>query len=206
MSVSNVTAIIQAITDCNNNPANQACRPSEQDFRLWNLQLLCEVAQAGGGGASGPQLFSACLCDDVNGDGSVVVNFIRVVSITDGGVLAQVGDFLPDYSATYTPLGTVTPCGEVGAAPAIAQVRELLVGPTTWVRPANLQSLTYKYITDGGTGGATVTDNNTTVTPLVVGDIETFSTDPEFAVSLGGTFQLDLLAGDQIVILYTEII
>lgn len=56
---------------------------------------------------------TVCRCDDVNGDKTEIVSYVRVVSIADDGTVTVVGEYLPDFSAAYTPVNPID-CDDIG--------------------------------------------------------------------------------------------
>ena len=150
-----------------------------------------------------------CLCDDVNGDGTVVNRFIRIVSIASDGTITIVGDYLPDYSGPYTVQGTVRDCSDIGNNVFLVQNRIELAGIQAWTRPDLAESVTIKVRRVGDFNNPpTITDAAGTVTPLYAGDVETWSVEGNApAVSwLTGDFIVTLNHPDDIItIVWTQL-
>ncbi len=167
--------------------------------------------QPGNGTIEDPvHIMDRCLCDDVAGDGSVVVNFVRFFELdTTTGAISQIGDYRSDLSGPYVPQGTIRQCSEIGQTVFLNQGRVVLQGPAVWVRPDLVESVTVKVyrVTDPGQPPL-VTDYTTTTTPLMVGDVETWSIQGDMPAlqALTGTFQVETFgANDYVVILWTQL-
>ena len=148
------------------------------------------------------------LCDDVNGDGSVINPFNRVVQIGSTGAITTIGEYLPDYSASYTPTGTIIDCPQIDVAPQIVQRRTHLVGINNWIRPNNVISMTIFIRRVGDViNPITITDNDGIITPCFTGDSMSWGIpDGSFAL-LQGTFSINMPdIDDTITIQYLEVI
>lgn len=152
------------------------------------------------------EIYQRCLCDVTLAG---VVQFIRFYTYDPiSNSITNTGDWLPDLTAPYTVTGTVTDCSDVGAPTQLVQRRVLIQGASVWNRPNNVQSLTYKVRRLGNIlTPPTITDNTGNVTPLFIGDVETYSTVGDSNVLLGGTFTITTTdALDDIIIIYTELV
>lgn len=149
---------------------------------------------------------SLCLCDD---NGGVITSFRRFYEYNPNtDTVVFTGDWLTDLSAPYTPTGTVSDCGDIGAPPQIVQRRIELSGITTWSRPLTVQSMTIKVRRVGSIlTPPTITDNAGNITPLYIGDVETWSVLDTDTIVLQGTFTITLNnIGDAISVIYTELL
>lgn len=149
-----------------------------------------------------------CLCDDVNGDGSLVNSFRRVVQIGGTGTVTLIGDYLPDYSATYTPTGTIIDCSDIGVAAQLVQRRTHLTGVNNWVRPNTVTAMTIFIRRVGDvTNPITITDNNGTITPCYTGDSMSWGIPDGSFTLLQGTFSITMPdINDIVTIQYLELI
>lgn len=157
---------------------------------------------------SAAQVFKRCLCDDVNGDGSLIVNYVQFYQYDPGSnSITVTGNWNEDLTALYVPVNA-TDCNAIGAPQQIVQRRQDLTGVTAWVRPINVQSLTIKVRRVGDVlNPPTITDNNGTTTPLFIGDVETWSVLDTEALLLQGAFTITLNnVNDHITIIYTELL
>lgn len=151
------------------------------------------------------------LCDqhpppDV-GDGALVP-FLRVYAYNcDTGTLIGFSDFDFDGNA-FVVQGTVENCAD-GSCPdctfdSYRQHREQIVGAGAWVRPAGASSVTVKCRAVGNVlTSPTVTDVDAVVTPLFVGDEETWATPDGTPLSSGFTVTT-VDPGDLITIIWLE--
>lgn len=74
-----------------------------------------------------------CMCDDVNGDGSVIVPFNRLVEVDPtAGTSTPVGDFMADWSGNYTTQGTSGLCSDLGEAADIREIPMCDQGVNFW--------------------------------------------------------------------------
>lgn len=154
-------------------------------------------------------IYQRCLCDDVNGDQSLIVNYIefyRYDPVTNA--ITVIGTWREDLSATYIPVNPID-CNLIGNTVLLVQQREELTGIFVWNRPANqIQSITLKVRATGPTN-PTVRDNANRVTNLYLGDVETWSTldDTNAAGWLTGGFTITSIDPKTIItILYTELV
>ena len=148
------------------------------------------------------QLESVVLCDDVNGDGSLIVPFVRVVSVNaDTGVVMIVGQYTPDYSASYSPTNPVA-CGSIGNDVFYRQQRIALQGVGLWSRPSMVVRVTVTVVAVGNIANPPTVSCNSGTSPLFTGTSETWeSPDGNF---LSDTFSVSTKVGDIILIAYTE--
>lgn len=54
-----------------------------------------------------------CMCDNINGDGSLIEKFTRLISINTDGNILVLGDYTPGFTAEYTPISPIF-CEELG--------------------------------------------------------------------------------------------
>jgi len=180
--------------------------PGDSDWSTFIASLVhCDTT-------IGNEIESVCLCDDVNDDGSTIVEFIRIISIdVSGGIASTVGDFTPDYSSTYTTLGTVSTCGSIGSpVVGLNQGRDLLNSNTgdVWTRPSALvQSVSVKAVTILDAGNPpTITDYRNITSDLVAGDFEDWECQVDDGANvLAGTFTINISSGDVVVVIWTEL-
>lgn len=159
---------------------------------------------------SNKKVIQDCRCDDVNGDGSNIVKYVQFSTYDPAtNTIVVTGTWNEALTAPYVPVNPVD-CSSIGTQPLIVQQREHIVGANIWTRPANLiESVTIKvrYIGDI-LNPPTITDAAGRVTPLFVGDVETYSVLGGGATSvqwLTGQYIVTQNAGDVITILYTEL-
>ena len=153
------------------------------------------------------QIFQRCLCDDVNGDGSLIINYVQFYTYDPAtNAIAVTGNWLADLSATYTPINPID-CDSIGTDVKVVVRRFDLIGSSTWTMPVDVQSFTIRVRRIGDIlNPPTITDNNGTATPLFLGDVETYSILTEDSTVLQGTFSVtNNNAGDYITINYTQI-
>lgn len=147
--------------------------------------------------------FCQCFIDDVNGDGSELVEFsrgfIRTIQPDNSITVVTLGDFTDStFQNQYDPVGTVTACAMVGTDAELLQNRIELDGGV-WSPTALVESYTIRVIS--GTG-VTFTDSNGVVTPIVANEVLSYdSEDEHFETSPIVTVP----AGNQVVITYTEL-
>jgi len=145
------------------------------------------------------------MIDDVNSNGLNLVPFNRIVTInaTTGALVASY-DFTEDMSATYTPVGTVTPCNGTGTLAILVPRRLHLTGPTTFSMSNTTQSITFKVRSVGDLLNPPTITDNIGATPIYEGE-ETWSALDNHFVILTGTLDLTLFAGDEITVIWTEL-
>lgn len=154
------------------------------------------------------EIYQRCQCDDINGDGSVVIRYIEFYQYDPAtNTITVLGTFSSDLSTPYVPINPVD-CGTLGTEPQIVQRRIELSGVTAWNRPLTVQSMTIKVRRVGSIlTPPTITDNAGNITPLYIGDVETWSVLDTAATVLQGTFTITLNnVGDTISVIYTEMI
>lgn len=150
------------------------------------------------------QFDQICLCDDVNGDGSNIVPFVRVIEYVEGGTVQIFGDFTPDYSAPYSATNPVD-CNSIGS-PTNSGIRGLDVPPSqVWASlPVTAESVTVIARTIGNPATPpTITTDAGTVS-LILGQPYTWRK-AESAVFLNGTFSVTTGAGDNVSVIWTEV-
>ena len=153
---------------------------------------------------SNTSLIDKCICmiDDVNGDGSLLVNFIRLVTLNIAtGELVEFYDFATDMSATYAPIGPTSECASIGATATLVAHREHLIGPAVWSLPPTAQAVAIVTIANAGGGTITTVDG---AGALIIGT-EMWSAQDGAFVILTGPIDLNLLAGDEVLVIYTEL-
>jgi hypothetical protein len=153
-------------------------------------------------------VYQRCLCDDVNGDGSLIVPFVQFYTYDHvNNVIAFTGSFTNDLSAPYVPVNAVD-CETIGSVLTVSQQREHFNGVFVWNRPANTQSVTVKVRSVGNSvTPPTVTDQSGRVTPLYAGDSDTWSINDNENLFLNGGFTVTgNHPNDVITILYTQLI
>lgn len=157
---------------------------------------------------SDTQVFQRCLCDDVNGDGSIIFTYIEFYQYDPAtNSITVTGTWNETLTAIYVPVNPVD-CDSLGNPIQIVQRRLDLIGVTNWVRPVDAQAVTLKVRRVGSVlTPPTITDNNGTITPLFLGDVESWSIIDGDSTVLQGTFSVtNNNAGDYITINYTQII
>lgn len=156
------------------------------------------------------QVFERCRCDDVNGDGSLIVNYIEFYTVNPTtGVPTILSTYTDPPWTPYVPINPVD-CASIGTTVSLVQRRVELSGIFVWNRPVNIQSLTIKVRRTNNTVFPTITDNGGGVTNLYLGDVETYShlgdqsTVPQW---LTGNFIVSSASPDTLItISYTEIL
>lgn len=143
-----------------------------------------------------------CYIDDVNGDGTELVGFIRayLISVSATGVPTSVlmGDFTDNtYQNQYDPVGTVTLCSETGDDAVLKQLTTTLDGTGTWSPSMLTKSYTIRVV--AGTG-VTFTDSDGTTRPLVINEVVTYQGEQFFDTAPVVT----TTAGDVVVITHSE--
>jgi hypothetical protein len=148
-----------------------------------------------------------CKCDDVNGDGSVIVNFVQAyqICITNGVVVSTlIGSYTDDtYSTPYVVQGAVVNCSAIGASARVSQQRLVLSGAGSWVVPGDVLAYSIKVVQ--ANGGPTFTDTSGIVTPLFVGESVSFSDGSEEGMVFVPGAIVTTLGGDIVVIDYQRI-
>jgi len=138
------------------------------------------------------------LCDETG-------PFLRRYQINcDTGAVVGTSDTELNGVTAYTPVGAVIVCaGDAEVARVFRQHREELVGAGVWGRPSGASSVTVKCRALQSPGSATITDAAANVTPLFVGDEETWAS-PD-GTPLSGTFTVTTTGpGDYITIVWLE--
>lgn len=144
-----------------------------------------------------------CLCDDVDGDLSNVVNYVQahIIEIVNGAVQSStnLGTFTDKtLSTTYLPVNPVD-CNEVAQPAMICQRTAYLDGSGSWAVTATVTSYN---ITVHSANGGTWTDTSGFTRPLVQGEF--FSHCQESGAALQPGARVDAVAGDLIVVTYNE--
>lgn len=158
----------------------------------------------------GDQIFKACRCDDVNGDGSLIVRYIEFYTVdAASGTITILSNYTENPWTLYVPVNPVD-CDSLGVVQNLVQRRLSFTGVFVWNRPAtNVQSVTVK-VRNVGTVLPTVTDNAGGVTSLYNGDVETWSLidgNTSGVPWLTGNFIVASVdANTEITILYTEFV
>ena len=149
---------------------------------------------------------SLCLIDDTLSDGSVLVQFNRIVLIDPiTGLIVSSRNYTKDYSAVYTILGTVSLCEDTGTqATLIPRRRYITAG--TFTLPTTAQSISIQVKAVGNVITPPTINDGFATTPLFAGDSETWSAQDGSNIILGGTLTLSANAGDQIVVAWTEFV
>jgi hypothetical protein len=143
------------------------------------------------------------------GDG-LCVSFLRVYFYNcDTGALMSFSDFDLDGNL-YVVIGTVENCEDNGCIECIPdtfhQHREQIVGVGAWVRPVGASAVTVKCRAVGDVlNPPTITDASAVVTPLFVGDEETWES-PDGTPFLSGFTVTANDPGDLITIIWLETI
>jgi hypothetical protein len=130
--------------------------------------------------------------------------FLRTQVYNDSGIAVITVDTEVDGLTPYVAIGPIDfECACEGCIESNwAQRRIHLVGISAWARPVNVREVTVKVRALDAAGSVTI-DDGTTVTPMFVGDEETWQA-PSGEVFLG-TFDVNLAgAGDIVTILWTE--
>lgn len=145
-----------------------------------------------------------CLCDDTLGDGSVIVQFKRIKSISSTGVVTTLADYDEDLVTPYTPLGTVVCCSELGTLAQVTQEREVLNGAGFWAVPGNAVSYSIKVLLDAG--NPTFTSSSGSVTRLFAGETSVFNDNHDSAEFFQPGANVNTLAGDRVVIEFQRLV
>lgn len=157
---------------------------------------------------SAAQVFQRCLCDDVNGDGSLIRHYVEFYQYDPGtNAITVTGLWNEDLTLPYVPVNPVD-CATIGTPASVIQRRIDLQGITVWNRGLTIQSFTIKVRRVGSVlNPPTITDNAGVITPLFIGDVETYSVLDTDALVLGGNYTITLNnVDDYISIIYTEIV
>lgn len=147
-----------------------------------------------------------CLCDDNAGILTPFKRFYTYDPNTD--IITFTGDWLSDLSAQYTPTGIVGDCATLGTPLNLVPRRTHLTGIQVWSMPASVTSFTVRVRRVGDIlNPPTVTDNNAVVTPLYVGDTESYGLPSGNHTILQGTYTISMTdVNDIITIHYLELI
>jgi hypothetical protein len=153
-----------------------------------------------GGDADVSNVRTRTLCDTGNSN----TNFIRTEVLDAGGNVIATVDTEVDGVTPYVVVGPVDfECCQGCEADAYRQHREELVGAGVWARPAGASAVTVKCRALDAAGSATITDASAVVTPLFIGDEETWAS-PD-GTPLSGAFTVTTTgAGDYITIFWLE--
>lgn len=158
----------------------------------------------------GIQIFKTCRCDDVNGNGSLIVNYNEFYTVDPvTGVPTVLSTYTDPPWTPYVPVNPVD-CNTLGNTVSLVLRRVHLTGIFSWSLPATAQSITIKVRRTNPIVLPTISDNAANVTPLLTGDVETFShlgdqsTVPQW---ITGNFTVNSGHADTIItISYTEIL
>ena len=154
------------------------------------------------------QVFQRCLCDNINGDLSVIVNYIEFYTYDPTtNTITVTGTWTEDLTAPYVPINPID-CNAIGAPTSLVQRKVDLTGIQVWNRPTTVTSLTIRVRRIGDiTNPPTTIDNNAVVTSLFIGDTESYGIINPSHTILQGTFSVNLNhANDFITIHYLELI
>lgn len=117
------------------------------------------------------------LCDIGSGDPGFQNTFLRVEVRNADGTLASSFDVEADGTTPYVVVGPVDfecDCLECAPETISAQRVHFAAGPFNWVLPANVVRVTVKVRALDAAGSVTITDNVGNVTPMFVGDEESW--------------------------------
>jgi len=155
-------------------------------------------------GVSGGSVRTRTVCDT----GAVpVVNFLRTELLDSGGNVIATVDTTGDGTTPYVAVGPIDfECCQDCVPDAYRQRRDQLAGVAAWVRPAGAYLVTVKCRAVGDAlNPPTITDAAANVTPLFVGDEETWVTTD--ATPLTGAFTVtNNDAGDLVTIVWVEVV
>jgi hypothetical protein len=143
--------------------------------------------------------------DDINGDGSVYVPFIRVIKIGQDGTNTVVGNFLPDLITPYTIIGPVVSPNDPAVVPEIKWETVELSGAGTWSPTSLIRSASYYVQTVGDTGNPpTIAGSTTAARDLREGESGTFGIDLEKSLTNTAPV-ITTFINDIVVINYTSL-
>lgn len=154
------------------------------------------------------QIFQRCLCDDVNGDQSLIVNYIEFYTYDPStNSITVTGYWDQDLLNPYVPVNPIN-CSTIGTATQLVQRRVHLTGAQVWNRPNTVVSMTIFVRRIGDvTNPATITDNAAVITPLFIGDNITYGIINDNNTLLQGTFSITMMDVDDIITInYLELI
>lgn len=148
------------------------------------------------------------LCDLGSGGGvpGSQVSFLRVEIRNADGTLSSSFDVEPDGVTPYAVIGPVDfECDCLECEPdSISARREHFSGVFSWVLPVNVVRFTVKVRALDAAGSVTVTDNAATITPMFVGDEESWGNGENI---LAQPFTVDGAgAGDLVTIFYEVLV
>lgn len=148
-----------------------------------------------------------CKCDDVNGDGSVITNFVKAyeICVTNGVITSTfIGNFTDDtFTTPYVLQGTEVDCSAIGADARVSQQRLVLNGAGSFSIPADCISYSVKVFAAGG--GPTFTDSAANVSPLYAGETMIFSDGSDDGIVFVPGATITTLVGDLVVIDYQKL-
>ena len=157
---------------------------------------------------SNSEIRSICRCDDVNGDGSLIVTYTEFYTIDLAGVITIIANYTDLPWTPYVPVNPVD-CNSIGTTVSLVQQREHLTGPFIWNRPGNnIESLTIKVRNIDPLNPPTITDRAGRITPLFIGDVESWGVNgnnPDAIGLLIGGFTITSSSPSTVItLLYTE--
>lgn len=110
-----------------------------------------------------------CLVDDVNGDGTNLVPFVRYVSLKVDGTTEVIADYNSTLTGPYVAVNAVDP-GTLGL-PASGRSGRVEVNGV-WSPTSLMKSYTIR-----ATSASSYTDSNNITTPIITGEVVTWSFD-----------------------------
>ena len=129
---------------------------------------------------SGDAIELVTFIDDTLNNGSVLVEFVRIATIDNSGVVTIASDYTSDLSAPYTVLGTAYLPGQIGTTGEIKWGIGDIVGIGTFSPSALAVSVSYSVTAVGNIATPpTITDSFANVRTLSVGNNGSFSRDQE---------------------------
>jgi len=144
------------------------------------------------------------MCDDINGDGSLIVRFKRIIATDSSGTVTILADMDDNLSAPYTAINAVT-CCSIGNQVSLLQKRIVLVGDV-WSPTGDTQSYTYNVKTvNDANDPPTYTDSDVNVTDLYQGEIVTVIL-PEHVYAMDTAPVITAGNLDVIIITYTTLV
>lgn len=113
-----------------------------------------------------------CMVDDVNGDGSVLVPYVRYVALNLDGTTTIIANYTSTYTGSYTPTSPTDP-NSVGLPASGKAGQIILAAGSSWQPTALVKSFAYRVenaATDNTqftyTNGGTFTDSYANVTQI----------------------------------------
>lgn len=145
------------------------------------------------------------LIDDVNSNGSTLVEFVRMIQVSSNGTNNVIGDYETDLITPYTPVGIVTTPVNAGSPAEIKWESLEVANGATWSPTALVRSASYYVFDIGDTNNPpTFTSSSGAVRDLRLSESGTFSLDSEADLTDTAPI-ITTNAGDEILINYTTL-